>query len=469
MNEHAALPRALANVRAEEAVIGKIIGDANAYQSIAGMLTADHFTQQHHREIFTVVAKACEEGREPSISLLESRLPLEWEEVGSVEAVLQILIEKASDGCHPTDFVEELVSAREQRKPDRPPALNNRIHLVPFDEIKLSKRRRDLIKGIFPRVGLTVVWGPPKCGKSFWLFDCLMHVAMGWPYRGRRVEQGPIVYCAFEGQSGFEARVEAFRLSFLQNHTHAVPFYLQPVTLDLVRDHAALIAVIRSTLGSAIPVAVALDTLNRSLRGSESNDADMSAYISASDAIRDAFKCAVPIVHHCGVDGSRPRGHTSLTGAADAQIAVRRDGDRNIVVTIEDAKDSASGDTIVSKLTPIEVGKDQDGEAITSCIVVPSDSEQPTNAPLRKLSPGAVAAFRALHNCIAEEGQDPPLGNHAPAGSKGVTSKAWRSHLIKAGLINAEGNYREQFKRIRVTLQNASVIGVWEDFIWTVT
>ena len=82
MNQH---PRALANVRAEEAVIGKIIGDANAYKSIAGQLRAEHFTQQHHRDIFDAVARSCEDGPGPSISLLESRLPLGWEGVGDVE------------------------------------------------------------------------------------------------------------------------------------------------------------------------------------------------------------------------------------------------------------------------------------------------------------------------------------------------------------------------------------------------
>jgi hypothetical protein len=33
----------------------------------------------------------------------------------------------------------------------------------------------------FPRVGLILVWGPPKCGKSFWTFDTVMHIALGWP------------------------------------------------------------------------------------------------------------------------------------------------------------------------------------------------------------------------------------------------------------------------------------------------
>jgi hypothetical protein len=37
----------------------------------------------------------------------------------------------------------------------------------------------------FPRVGLIVVWGPPKCGKSFWVTDAMLHVALGWPYHLR--------------------------------------------------------------------------------------------------------------------------------------------------------------------------------------------------------------------------------------------------------------------------------------------
>src|SRR5271166_5616947 len=72
-------------------------------------------------------------------------------------------------------------------------AHSSRIHLVPFEQIVLGRQRRYLVKGLIPRVGLTVVWGPPKCGKSFWTFDLAMHVALGWEYRGRRVQQGPVV------------------------------------------------------------------------------------------------------------------------------------------------------------------------------------------------------------------------------------------------------------------------------------
>jgi hypothetical protein len=276
----------------------------------------------------------------------------------------------------------------------QPPARNG-IRLVPFEQIRLSTARRDLVKGLIPRVGMTVIWGPPKCGKSFWAFDLMMHVALDWRYRGRRVNQGAVVYCAFEGQTGIEQRVEAFRLKNLHGHDAAVPFYLEPVTLDLVRDHGALITAIRQSLGDVMPVAVTLDTLNRSLAGSESSDQDMSAYVRAADAIREAFQCAVIIVHHCGHDGVRPRGHSSLAGALDAQLAVKRDAANNIFVEVEQMKDGAQGDIIASRLEVVTVGTDEDGEAITSCIVVELDeaAAQRASRPAQRGWPNGSLKF----------------------------------------------------------------------------
>src|SRR5262245_11040235 len=99
-----------------------------------------------------------------------------------------------------------------------------RFRLIPFDRITVGSELVSLIKGIIPRTGLVVVWGPPKCGKSFWTFDLVMHVALDWPYRGRRVLQGPVVYLALEGGQGFQARVEAFRQRFLAEEHGPIPF-----------------------------------------------------------------------------------------------------------------------------------------------------------------------------------------------------------------------------------------------------
>jgi hypothetical protein len=270
-----------------------------------------------------------------------------------------------------------------------------------------------LVKDLIPNGGLVVVWGPPKCGKSFWTFDLLMHVALGTQYRGRRVQQGIVVYAALEGDMGFRRRIEAYK----RHHgiTDA-PFFLITDRTDLVDDHSTLISDIKEQTPEA-PVAVVIDTLNRSLAGSESKDEDMAAYIKAADAVREAFGCAVIIIHHCGVEGTRPRGHTSLTGAADAQIAVSRSEVTNdILTTVEWMKDGAEGDTIASRLEPVPLGLDEDGEQISSCVIVPVEMEpheQPTKAKRRE--PKSVKVFRdAFTEALDTVGQTISVRNDGP-------------------------------------------------------
>src|SRR5262245_26488741 len=120
------------------------------------------------------------------------------------------------------------------------PAQQPRFRLKPFDQITLSTTPAYLVKGILPRTGLVVVWGPPKCGKSFWTFDLVMHVATNREYRGRRVQTGAVVYLALEGGSGFANRIEAWRQRQLAEDHDAVPFYLVDVAIDLIADHIAL-------------------------------------------------------------------------------------------------------------------------------------------------------------------------------------------------------------------------------------
>src|SRR5580658_8613300 len=77
----------------------------------------------------------------------------------------------------------------------RPRTASSRFTLVRFGKIKPLDGDEDYcVKTLLPRSGLVVIWGPPKCGKSFWTFDLLMHVALGWDYRGMRVKGGSVVY-----------------------------------------------------------------------------------------------------------------------------------------------------------------------------------------------------------------------------------------------------------------------------------
>jgi hypothetical protein len=81
-----------------------------------------------------------------------------------------------------------------------------RFRLISFEHLQPSTAPAYLIKGLFPRSGLVVVWCPPKCGKSFWTMDAMLHVSLGWRYRGHNTVKGPVVYRAFEGADGYGKR-----------------------------------------------------------------------------------------------------------------------------------------------------------------------------------------------------------------------------------------------------------------------
>ena len=322
------------------------------------------------------------------------------------------------------------------------PTSERRFPLIPFNQLIVGTSSAYLVKGLIPRVGIAVVWGPPKCGKSFWTFDLAMHSALGLDYRGRRVRAGTVVYCAFEGAEGFKARATAFRQQHSIGPDTPIPFYLVPFRMDLVKDHRGLITSILEQIEDTNPVSVTLDTLNRSLAGSESSDEDMTAYLNAADAIREAFGCVVIIVHHCGVDGTRPRGHTSVTGTADVQLAIKRDAAGNILVTVEHMKDGPEGDVVASRLEKVELGTDEDGDPITSCVVVPVDARAVNVETGPNLTSNQRTMFSILHDagCLTrdqwyEQAKEAGLGRKRPADLHDL-----RTALVKKELVYETAN-----------------------------
>jgi AAA domain len=263
-----------------------------------------------------------------------------------------------------------------------------------------------------------------------------MHVALGRPYRGHRVNSGPVVYCALEGVQGFKNRIEAFRRAKLSGDDKRNPaFYLMTTPLGLALDGKALIADIKKQFGALKPAVVCLDTLNRSLEGSESSDEDMAGYIRASDAIHQAFNCLVLIVHHCGHDERRPRGHSSLIAAVDTQIAVSRDAAGNIVAELELSKDGEIGLSFASRLRVVDIGIDEDGDPITSCVVEAVESPVASEAGKRakKQPKPHQAMLRALRRAIEEVGVQ-VTSNTIPRSVRVVSVDTWRRYAYQAGI-----------------------------------
>jgi hypothetical protein len=363
--------------------------------------------------------------------------------------------------------------AHDHQPTERPTSITPsppRIYLIPFGQIRLNTDCRDVVHGLIPHDGITIVYGAPKCGKSFWMLDLGMHVALGREYRGRKVSQGPTVLCAFEGQKNTGKRVEAWRQQFLaEDHApDEVEFYLMPVTISLVHEHAELIAAITETSPKP-PTLIILDTLNRSFVGSESNDADMTAYIRAADTLRETFGSAVVIVHHCGHDTNRPRGHTSLIGAADAVIAVKKQQDTSIFfVTVEMMKDGETGAVLASQIENVEVGYNGEGLLITSCVVRPIESVTPINKP--RFSGATAHALRVLENAIIEYGEIVPATGNIPPNTRTISLIRWRQDFVAQSITDSDkpDTQSKAFRRCAEKLKSLNEIGVWNERVWLI-
>jgi hypothetical protein len=152
---------------------------------------------------------------------------------------------------------------------------NGSFRLTRLSAIKLDTSVQCIVEDLIPREGLILVWGPPKCAKSFVVFDLVGHIALGRAYGEREVEQGPIVYIAAEGERGIKARGIAFRQARMNGEDP--PFFLMTTALDLVDQIDALILQVGKQLRQTENgcKAIVLDTLNRTIHGSETKDEDM--------------------------------------------------------------------------------------------------------------------------------------------------------------------------------------------------
>jgi hypothetical protein len=119
---------------------------------------------------------------------------------------------------------------------------------------------------------------------------------------------------------------------------------------------------------------IMIDTLSAASPGADENSSvDMGRILEALKRIRDECEGLVILVHHSGKDSSKGlRGHSSLLAALDAVIEVRREDDRRSWRLVK-SKDGVDGEEYPFRLSVMELGTDEDGDSITSCVVIPEE------------------------------------------------------------------------------------------------
>ena len=161
-------------------------------------------------------------------------------------------------------------------------------------------------------------------------------------------------------------------------------------------------------------------------------------------------------VHHSGKDESRgARGWSGLRAACDFEFEIiRADADR--VATVTKMKGGADGAEYGFRLKTIEVGKDEDGDDETTCVVDYTDSSRAsvaasqgpkgdnnnlvleTATTLLALNPGPLTVNELVAAAISKMDR----GNTDARDTRSQTARRSLKTLVKQGFLaqNAQGH-----------------------------
>lgn len=255
-----------------------------------------------------------------------------------------------------------------------------------------------LLKNILTRNGVGIIFGAPKSGKSFAVFDLAARLTLGMRWFNVRTPKEPIgaLLLLGEGAGTVRTRLNAFRRS-----TRAAK---PPITWRRVADlkTAAGVAAARRTIAAARAGAakrgmrlgfIVVDSLASALGLEDENSAtEVTAAMKVLEDLAIEFDVAVLGVHHAGKNG-QDRGSGAFRASCDVMLRVQREPDaagqpnnhRQIAVLLNRYGDEEWAANF--RLDRVVLGLDEDGDEITSCVVAPA-GESPVNLSQREIVMG---------------------------------------------------------------------------------
>jgi hypothetical protein len=361
-----------------------------------------------------------------------------------------------------------------------PPAQTSNIQplkLTYFDDCGAFVEKRSILKGIIA-IGETSAWiAPPGAGKSALLTEISVHSAAQIDWRGHRAKEAcGVLILALERGDLFKRRLQVYQQ---RDGLRGLPIAVADAVIDLLNPNCVelIVSTVREAeqqFGREVGLIV-IDTYAKGIaaNGDEDKARDQNRAAANLRNVHGRLKVHIALVGHTGKDESRgARGSNAHVG--DVDVMVQISGDSIKVAQVVKGNDQPERAVAQFRLEAFELGRDEDGDPITTSIVSTEDFGELTpgdgaGAKRPTLPPIPQAALHALYECIADGPTPTPDDQHVPRGVTGVTLDIWRDRLLKLAILNPKGNPREQFRRIHVTLKQRGFIGIWEGFVWPVT
>jgi hypothetical protein len=330
-----------------------------------------------------------------------------------------------------------------------------------------------LVEDLMFEGDIGMAYGASGSGKSFLMVHMGLCIARGQPFLGKATRKGSVLYQAGEGGKGLLKRLKAHRQHF-NAWREEVPFILMPEVVDLFSPDGDAEAFIEECLAwkAVLPeplACIVIDTFSTASPGANENASeDMGKVLRAGQRLNKATGAAVIYVHHKNAAGDRERGHTSLRANIDTAIEVIRDEETSHrTLRLAKLKDGDDGLRIGFDLQSVEIGSNDDGKPITSCVVVPAQEESPRTGKRKRLPPGQFKFIKLLDDAITQRGGIMPVLPRIPPNTYGVQWIPFRDLYIAAsGRSRADDDLRKALQRDGDELHGKGLIERDESWLW---
>jgi putative DNA primase/helicase len=392
-------------------------------------------------------------GQEPKARAVAQAVRCEW-----VELPADLGANGDANDLHQQAGMDALAQVLAATHKAEMPA-DDRFRILSSEEVLAAPRAKPAVYGVFPCEGVASMFGPSGSGKSFLQIDVAAAMAEGSYWHGHRVpEPLRVLILALEGQAGLRNRIAAWE----KHHERAFPAAVRFITESFSLADREDVAALAGQIGGRFDV-LFIDTLNRASPGLDENSgADMSQIIQSAEVLRSAIEGLVVLVHHTGKDQTRGlRGHSSLLAALDSALEVKRSSDQRSW-SVAKNKDGQDGVEHSFDLKVIDLGQDEFGEPVTSCVVTTSAA----HAPKRPAAPRGsqqILVLKSLGDLLRKTTHFGKAG--APPGRPCVELDSVIDELGSKLPVEAKRT-RETVRRVVTNLAASKHIEIKDGWIW---
>lgn len=298
------------------------------------------------------------------------------------------------------------------------------LRLTYFDDCGAFARKRWIFKGIISR-GETSAWiAPPGAGKSALLTEISVHAAAQIDWRGHRAKQAcGVVVFALERGDLFKRRLQVYHL---RDGLKALPIAVADAVIDLLNPSCVdtIVSTVRQAeqqFGGDVGLII-IDTYAKGIAangGDEDKAKDQNRAAANLRTVHSRLDLHIALVGHTGKDETRgARGSNAHVGDVDVMVQISGDGTK--VAQVIKGNDQPERVVAQFRLEPFELGRDEDGDPITTAIVSTDAIDAPVASKQRepKLTANQKTLFAMLHD----------------AGKSGLLTEDWNTLARAAGI-----------------------------------